>query len=107
VAPVRVVCQEADDAAAVLARATRAGLAAVVAREWFAGEDDHEDAVHVVTIDGDSAAVTALLAGLDDHDLWLEDDPEAPPTLPAAPPAAEAGGPGWVVDLPTGPRRGR
>ena len=78
-----------DDARAVVARLTRAGYDATLARERLAGEDDDEDHPWAVLTDAPEHVLDLLV---DEFDGWLDVGEEQPP--PTAP-----------LELPTAPKR--
>ena len=91
IGPVRGIFFEEDDARAVVARLTGDGFDAVVVRERLSGEDDDEDHPWAVLTDAPAPVLELLV---DEHDGWLDAEPEAAP--PPAP-----------LDLPSAPRRSR
>jgi hypothetical protein len=87
---VRAFLDEQRPAETVAARLRAAGFEASVTRDRFAGEDDDEDRPWVVVTDAPAVLVEVAV---EEHDGWVEDDPEA-----AGPPPAP-------LELPDRPRR--
>ncbi|MFY0407853.1 (deoxy)nucleoside triphosphate pyrophosphohydrolase [Solicola sp. PLA-1-18] len=91
---------DGDDAQGVLHALEADGVAATLARETFAGEDDSEDRAWLLTVQGvgEAAALRAQVETVEN--AWIEPPHDAPvvaaPPLPTAPrrlkrPAAPAG----------------
>lgn len=65
----RICCDEADEAQELFDALATSGYAAEVTRERFAGEDDDEAILHVVSTDAPAELVGELI---EDSDAWLE-----------------------------------
>lgn len=88
----RICCDEPDEATELHEALATAGYASEVTRERFAGEDDGEAIIHVVSTDAPAELVAELI---EDSDAWLEiSDPMSGTSA-----AVESD------DLPTQPRK--
>lgn len=89
---IRIHCSDAETADEFVETLTVGGFLAEVEAERFAGEDDDEETVHVVTTDAPVETVTELVG---DGDEFVEvSDPTS---------GVRAGVP--ASDLPDGPKR--
>ncbi len=87
----RIIVFEAEHAEAIEQRLRHDGFDAEVVRERLQGEDDDEDHPWAVVTDAPSLVAEVLT---DEHDGWLDEEPEQPPPAQGSP-----------LDLPTAPRR--